>query len=457
MTWLHDKTVEMRKRVADAKEKRAFPFFKPFENVGSRVKVGSGSYINFTSNDYLGLSQTRPLINAAIAGTEAYGTGMASARLQAHSVRHQELERRLAQWMRFEACCNTTTGYQSLVGFLSAYLDDDVTVCVDRLNHASIMDGVLLAKGQHPDLEIRLFRHNSMKHLDKCLKTAEHQKKMVVVEGLYSVDGDFSKLADIVEVCKKHDAVLVVDDAHGLGTMGPTGRGVGEIFGVLGEIDVLIGTFSKSFGTIGGFVLADQAVIDYMKLTARAFMFSAALPIPLVEAAISALDIIENDRSHQRRLEDNARFFRDGLLELGFDLGESCTHITPIFVNDEEKTMAFGAYLYHGAGVIMMPFIAPGVPKNTERLRCNVTSAHSRAEMGYTLEALAEIGGMLDIIPKGKKTSFSTAQKALWLAENKLAGVRNGGLGFVAAELRDGIKKLDDWRNGRSSEPAAAE
>lgn len=449
MTWLHDKTDDLLKRVNEVKEKRAFPFFRPFENIGSRVRVGRGSYINFTSNDYLGLSQSPKLIKPSQAGTAAYGTGLGSARLQAHSVRHELLEQRLASWLGYEACCNLTTGYQALVGFLSSYLDDDVTVVLDRLNHASIIDGVLLAKGQHPDLEIRFFKHNRMKSLRKVLRTAEHSKKMVVVEGLYSVDGDFGKLDDIVQVCREEGAVLVVDDAHGLGTLGPTGRGVPEMFGVERDVDVLIGTFSKSFGTIGGFVVADQTIIDYMKLTARAFMFSASLPIGLVEAALAALDIIETDRSLQHRLEDNAKFFRDGLVELGFDLGDSHTHITPIFINDEEKAMTFAAYLYHGAGVIMMPFISPGVPAGTERLRCNVTAAHTRAEMGYTLEALAEVGRQLDIIPGTQKTNFSSMQKAMWLAEHKLRGLRSGGLPFLVDEIGDAAERIQRWRGAR--------
>jgi hypothetical protein len=168
-----------------------------------------------------------------------------------------------------------------------------------------------------------------------------------------------------------------------------------------------------------------------------------------VEAALAALDIIEEDRTLQHRLEDNANFFREGLVELGFDLGDSHTHITPIFINDEEKAMTFAAYLYHGAGVIMMPFISPGVPAGTERLRCNVTAAHTRAEMGYTLEALAEVGRQLDIIPGTKSTNFSSMQKAMWLAEHKLRGFRTGGLPFLVDEIGDAAERIQRWRTTR--------
>lgn len=448
MSWLHDKTTEFIKRVEDAKEQRAFPFFRPLENIGSRVKVGDGSYINFTSNDYLGLSQHPALIRRAIQGTIHYGTGLGSARPQATSVRHEELERRLARWLGYGDCAVFTTGYQALVGVLSTFLDDDTTVVLDKLSHASIIDGVLLAQGQHPDLEIRFFNHNSVKRVDKILANSEHSKKMVVAEGLYSVDGDIAPVADFVEVCRKHDAVIVVDDAHGLGTLGETGRGVGELQGVLDEIDILIGTFSKSFGAIGGFVCADKDLIDYMKLQARSFVYSASLPLAQVEAAMAALEIMERDYSRMQRLHSNAKFFREGLLELGFDIGESTTHITPIMVREELETMEFAAYLFHGAKVMMMPFIYPGVARGQERLRCNVTAAHSKAEMGYTLEALVEVGKMLKRLPEDTKTGASAVQKALWLADHKIQGVRNAGLSFLRSELAEAGRKVAGWTQG---------
>ncbi len=435
MTWMHDKTTEILTQVEEAKAEKAYPFFRPMENVGAQVKVGTGSYINFTSNDYLGLSRHPKVMQAAIEGIEKYGTGLGSARPQAHSIRHDELERRLARWLGFEACCNFTTGYQSLVGSLSAFLDDDTTLVLDRLSHASIIEGALLSQGQHPDMEMRFFKHNNPKVLQKVLRKAEHQKKMVVVEGLYSVDGDLGRIDAFAEICKEEGAILVVDDAHGIGTLGPTGRGVGEVFDVMDGIDILIGTFSKSFGGVGGFVCADEAIVDYMKLTARSFMFSASLPVAQVDAALAALDIIESDLSLLKHMRENAEYFREGLLDLGFDLGDSDTHITPIMLGDQTLTLKFAAYLFHGAEVMMMPFISPGVPPGKERLRCNVTAAHTKAQLGYTLEALAEIGDMLEVLPKGTKTRANNLQRSLWFADHKLRGVRNAGLPYVGKQL----------------------
>ena len=441
MTWLHDKTTDFLKRIDEAKAQKAFPFFRRFENVGPRVKVADASYVNFTSNDYLGLSQHPTLIRRAIRGTELFGTGLGSARPQATSVRHEELEERLARWLGYEACIVFTTGYQALVGVLQTFVDGETTLILDKLSHASIIDGALLAQGQHPDMELRFFKHNNVASLRRLLSKASHSKKLVMVEGLYSVDGDLAPLADIVEVCKEFDAPLLLDDAHGLGALGPTGRGVAELFGVLRDVDLMVGTFSKSFGAIGGFICGDRELVDYMKLQARSFMYSASLPLAQVEAALAALDFIERDTWRFRKLAANAEFFRSGLLDLGFDLGDSCTHITPIFIRDELQTLKFAAYLWHGANIMMMPFISPGVAPGKERLRCNVTAAHDRSEMGYSLEALAKIGTMLGILPAGAKTSANNMQRAVWLAEHKLQSVRNAGFGYVRGEVGRAV----DW------------
>ncbi len=445
LSWLHDASKEILGRIQEVKEAKAWPFFRPMENVGSRVKVGSGSYVNFTSNDYLGLSRDPRVMKAGVKGIRDYGTGLGSARPQATSVRHEELERRLATWLGYEACMTFTTGYQSLVGTLSAFLDDDTTLILDRLCHASIMEGMFLARGEHPDMEVRFFKHNNMRLLEKCLRTSEYDKKMVVAEGYYSVDGDMGPLDDMVDLCKKYGAVLVLDDAHGLGALGPTGRGVGEIFGCQGDIDILIGTFSKSFGGIGGFVCADRDLVDFLMLKARSFMFSATLPVAQVEAALTALDIIENEPQHLRRLHRNGELFRAGLEDLGFDLGNSQGHITPIYLRDELLTMKFGAYLFHGGDIMMMPFISPGVPPGTERLRCNITAAHTRAEMSYALEALAKIGPMLEVLPEGTSTRASDLQRVGWLLQHKLRGVRNAGVPYLVNELSDSAQKAVDY------------
>jgi glycine C-acetyltransferase len=398
MSWIHDMTNPLLRRIEEARRRDNFPFFRPLESIGATVSIGGGEFVNFTSNDYLGLSQHPDLIAAACEGTRRFGTGLGSARPQATTVRHLELEARLAAWLRREACAVFTTGYQSLVGSLSAFLDDETTVVLDQLSHASIHDGVLLALGQHPNLEVRYFAHNDPRALRRVLGSTEHAKRLVVVEGLYSVDGDLAPLSDFVAIAKEHDAAIVVDDAHGLGTLGATGRGAAELAGVLADIDLLVGTFSKSFGTVGGFVVGDRALIDYLKMSARAFLFSASLPLAQVEAALAALAHIEVDLGLRRQLARNTEYFRAGLAALGADLGESTTNITPIMIRDEERALRAGAELYR-AGVIMMPFVYPGVPKGTERLRCSVTAAHTEAQMSHSLAALRRVGAALGFLP----------------------------------------------------------
>ncbi len=435
MSWLHDDTAEFLQTVEEVTQRNANPFFRPFENIGTRVKIGRGSYINFTSNDYLGLSQDPRLIERSIAATRQYGTGLGSARPQATSVLHEGLERELANWMGYESCAIFSTGFMAIMGAIATFADDDTTLICDKLSHASILDGAHLAQGQSPDLELRFFKHNNAKSLRRILSQSEKKKKMVVCEGLYSVDGDLAPLGELIDVCREFDAVIVVDDAHGIGTLGPKGRGVAEVEGVLDKVDILFGSFSKSFGSVGGFLLADRNIINYLRLKARSFMYSASLPTAQIEAAAAALKIIQTDTSYFRRLQSNQEFFRRGLLDLGFDLGESTTHIAPIMVGDEEKTLTFGAHLYHGANILMMPFIYPGVPLGQGRLRCNVTAAHTRADMGFALEALALIGQELGLIPKGSATRTSKTQKTLWAAESKLRGIRNGGLTALTDEL----------------------
>lgn len=451
MTWLHDKTGELLSRIELAKNLRVFPYFRPFGNIGARVNIGDGSYINYTSNDYLGLSQTKTLIDAAIEGTRRYGTGLGSARLQASTPRHDLLEERLARWLSYTGCTLFTTGYQALVGTLQAFLDDETTVVLDKLSHAAIIDGALLAKGQNEDLELRFFKHNDVASLDKTLAGAANPKKMVVIEGLYSVDGDIAPLADMLAVARKHGAVVMLDDAHGLGTLGPTGRGVAEAQRVMAQADLLIGTFSKSFGTVGGFVCGDKMLTDYVRGSARSFMFSATLPLAQTEAALAALEIIEHDTTLIPRLQENGRRFREGLLSLGFNLGDASVHITPIFLNDEELTMKFAAYLFHGAGIIMIPFVEPGVPKGKERLRCNVTAGHTEAQMGYTLEAMAEIGKMLGVIDKKITTGAPQIDRVKWFLKNEIDGVRSAGFPYLKRELQTQSRKLWDKLNKKET------
>ncbi len=418
MSWLQEQTTELLGRIEEAKSLEVYPYFREFQKVGPRVWIDGKQFINFTSNDYLGLSQDKRLIEAAKRGAEEYGTGLGSSRIQATTDRHVELERRLAEWYGFPACTVFTTGYQSLVGLISTFAAAKSTWILDNLSHASILDGAFLAQGTHgEDLEIRFFRHNSPKGLRRTLRSSEFEKKLVVIEGVYSLDGDMAPLDEFVAAAKEYNAPIIVDDAHGMGTLGATGKGIIEHFGLQpSDVDFLVGTFSKSFGGVGGFVLGEEPLIEYMRNTARSFVFSASLPIPIVEAMLTSLDIMSHDFSLLKRLHENAQMMREGLQTLGFDLGKSNTHIMPIILHDEAKTMEFAAWLRE-LGVIMIPILYPAVNHGEERLRCNITAAHTKQDIGVTLEILEFVGKKLGVIPHSRHTNFSTKERVLWATQ----------------------------------------
>ncbi len=392
MTWLHDQTGEILAMAEQARRAGVFPFFRPHENIGTQVTIEGQQYLTFASNDYLGLSQHPDVKAASIRGIEDFGTGLGSSRLQATSVRHLELEKRLTEWIGCEACAIFPSGWQSLVGVLSTFLNDDVQVALDNQIHASLLDGVAMARGRYPELEERFFRHNSIKGLRRVLGDTDKPHKLVVVEGLYGADGDIAPLDEIASLCDEFDARLLVDDAHGLGAIGEYGRGAAEMHGVLDRVDILMGTFSKVFGSVGGFICGDATLIDYLRLSAGSFVYSASLPVAQIEAAAAALTIVESDAELRQRLTSNARFFRDGLASIGCETIPGESHICPVMIGDEEQAIMLGAQLMQEQGVLMLPFVYPGVPLGKARLRCNVTAAHSEDDLSRAIEALSAVG-----------------------------------------------------------------
>jgi glycine C-acetyltransferase len=239
---------------------------------------------------------------------------------------------------------------------------------------------------------VRFFNHNSAKSLERILKTRERKNALVVVEGIYSLDGDTAHLKEFVELCERYDAVLVVDDAHGTGTLGEHGKGILEAMDLKGKVPVVVSTFSKTFGGIGGLVLASGDVVEYIQHTARSFVFSASLPVPIVAAASTILDMLEADGpSLVRELHDKARYMRGRLTEIGFDLGASNTHIMPVMCRDERKTLFMHVALLE-CGVLMVPITYPGVKQGEERLRVNITRGHTQEDMDTALELLKTYG-----------------------------------------------------------------
>ena len=397
MSWIKDKSHVELARIREAREKQVYPYFRPFESGGLHTTIGGKPIINFSSNDYLGLTNHPLVKEAAKAAVDKYACGLSSSRVQATTVEHVELEARLAAWFKMPSCLVTTTGYQAMVGTLMSLADVDTTLVLDQLSHACILDGSFLAGGVPKNgSEIRFFNHNSARSLERVLKTRERKNALVCLEGVYSLDGDQATIAEILEVCKKHDACVVLDDAHGTGTLGVHGRGILEEHGLEGTFPteklVIVSTFSKTFGGIGGIILGDPEVVDHIKHRARSFVFSATLPVPIVAAASTILTMLEKDGpALVAELKTKAEYMRKGLLDAGFDLGHSNTHIMPVMCRDERKALFMHVALLEN-GVMMVPITYPGVKQGEERLRVNVTRGHSYEDMDQALELLAIYG-----------------------------------------------------------------
>jgi len=393
MSWIEDKAYGGLAHVREARDQQVYPLYLPWESGGIHSTLHGKPVLNFSSNDYLGLTNHPKVKEAAKKAIDVFACGLSSSRVQASTTAHIELEQRLAEWFDFEKCQLFTTGYQAMVGTIQSLADRDTTLVLDNLSHACILDGTFLAAGvptQAP--EVRYFNHNSARSLERCLKTRQRKNALVLMEGIYSLDGDTAPLAEFVEVCARYDAVLLCDDAHGTGTLGKHGKGLIEATGLEGKVPIVISTFSKTFGGIGGILLGSRDVVDYVKHTSRALMFSASLPVPVVAAASTILDMLEAEGpALVAELHEKAAYMRKNLLSLGFDLGKSNTHIMPVMCRDQRKALFMHVALLE-AGVFMVPIVYPGCKEGEERLRLNVTRGHTREDMDRTLDLLDTYG-----------------------------------------------------------------
>lgn len=393
MSWIDEKAHHELARIREAREKQVYPYFRPFDTGGLHTTIAGKPIVNFSSNDYLGLTNHPKVKEAAKAAVDKFSVGLSSSRVQATTTAHVELEERLAKYFGFESALIFTTGYQAMVGTVMSLADQDTTIVLDNLSHACILDGTFMAAGtptRQP--EVRFFNHNSVKSLERILKTKERKNALVMIEGIYSLDGDMAKLTEILEVCDRYDAVVVCDDAHGSGTLGKHGRGLAEHLGLEGRVPVIVTTFSKTFGGIGGVLLGSAEVVDHVKHYARSFLFSASLPVPIVAAAATILTMLEEEGpALVAELHEKSNYMRTRLLELGFHLGMSDTHIMPVMCRDERKALFMHIALLE-SGVMMVPITYPGVKKGEERLRVNVTRGHTRQDMDMALDLLDSYG-----------------------------------------------------------------
>jgi 8-amino-7-oxononanoate synthase len=371
-----------------------YPFFIPLdETEGTEVRIEGRRLVMLGSNNYLGLTTHSEVRDAAIRAIREFGTSCTGSRfLNGTLALHGELERRLARFVGKEKALVFSTGYQANLGVLSALVGrSDIVVC-DKEDHASIVDGCRLALGR-----MARFRHNHPEDLDRVLAACPAGAgKLVVVDGVFSMGGEIVRLPDIAPICRRHEARLLVDDAHAVGVLGG-GRGTAAHFAMTDDVDLIVGTFSKAFASIGGFVAGDEAAIHWIQHLARSLIFSASPPAPNVAAALAALDLMEREPERVDRVNAIAARMRRDLRALGFDIGASETPIIPIFIGDSLDAMRAWRALFD-AGVYVNVAIPPAVPPGKALLRTSYMATHTDAQMDRVLETLASVGRSLGLI-----------------------------------------------------------
>ncbi|UCC48533.1 MAG: aminotransferase class I/II-fold pyridoxal phosphate-dependent enzyme [Gemmatimonadota bacterium] len=376
-----------------------YPYFVPIEgSTATEAVVGGERKIMIGSNNYLGLTHHPRVIEAAQAAIEKYGTGCTGSRfLNGNTDMHDFLEERLAGFMGTEAALVFSTGYQTNLGVIGALLGRTDRVYLDKLDHASIVDASRLSYG-----EVARFKHGDLEELRAQIEADRESNgngggRMVVVDGVFSMEGDIADLPNLVPLCEGLDAVLVVDDAHAIGYLGPRGAGTADHFGMTDRVPLTIGTFSKSFASIGGFVGGPEPVIHYLRHHARSLIFSASMPPPAVATVLTALEVIENEPERRERLWQITHRMREGFKSLGFEIGPTETPIIPIMIGPVEKTFVFWRAVFD-AGIFTNPVMPPAVPENSCRLRTSYIATHTDDQLDFVLETFAKVGRELAVI-----------------------------------------------------------
>jgi len=371
-----------------------YPYFIPLtENEGTEAVFKGHRLIMCGSNNYLGLTMHPKVRQAAIEATQRYGTSCTGSRFLNGTIEmHEQLERELAAWVGKEAGLVFSTGMQTNLGTISSLVSRDDVVVLDKQDHASIVDGAKLSWGK----TLR-YRHNDMADLERVLRQAgPNVGILVVVDGLYSMEGDIAPLPEIVPLCKKYGARLMVDDAHAMGVLGG-GRGTAAHFNITKDVDLIMSTFSKSFASLGGFIAGDTDIVAYIKHHARSMIFSASIPPANAAAALAALHVMQEEPERIKRLDEIATFMRNEYRRLGFDIGKSETPIIPIHIGDDIRTMTIWKELFD-AGIFVNPVISPAVPEGSQLLRTSYMATHTDAQLNKVLETFARVGKQVGLI-----------------------------------------------------------
>ncbi len=383
-----------------ARSMGVYPFFRPLDfNNGPEAQLEGRTVTMLGSNNYLGLTTHPKVREAAKQAIDKYGTSMTGSRLVNGTMRlHNELETKLAAYHGKEAGLVFTTGYQVNIATISALLSNKSSVAViDKDVHASIYDGVRL--GMANKARMVRYKHNDPASLDQALSEIDAgEGALVITDGVFSAQGEIANLPGIVEVVKKHKARIFVDDAHGLGVLGPGGRGTAAHFGVAQDVDLIGGTFSKSLASIGGWLVGERKVLDYIQHFAHSFLFAASAAPPCVAAAMAALEVMQEEPWRQEKLRENFTYMRTELKRLGFELGNTDTAVIPIYIRQDLRTVMMWKSLLDDYSIYVNPFITPGVPPKQQVLRTSYMATHERHHLDRALEAFEKVGKKFGVI-----------------------------------------------------------
>ncbi len=363
---------------------------------GGRVRMNGKEVVNLSSNNYLGLANHPKVKQAALDAIERWGVGAGAVRWIGGTMSvHEELEQRLASFKHTEAVLVFTSGFTANSGCIPAVLTDKDVVISDELNHASIIDGVRLSPARYKKSEGFVFGHKDMGQLEEILtKTQSFEKRMIITDGVFSMDGDIAPLPQIVELAEKYDAMVMVDDAHASGVLGKNGAGSTSHFNLYGRVDIQLGTLSKALGVVGGYIAGSAVLKDWLINRGRPYLFSTAHPPMVAAALIAALDVMENDPEPMERLWSNTRWWKQALADNGFDTMGSETPITPVFVGDEAEAQRMERMLWD-EGVYALAIVYPTVARGKARLRTMPSAAHSQEYLEFALQAFVRVREMM--------------------------------------------------------------
>ena len=362
---------------------------------GAWLVVDGKKVLNFCSNNYLGLANHPKIVKAARKAAKAYGVGPGAVRTIAGTMDlHIELEKRLAAFKGVKAAITFQSGFNANLATIPALVGKEDVIFSDRLNHASIIDGCRLSGAK-----IIAYEHNNAESLEEQIKEnlSKYRRALIVSDGVFSMDGDIAPLPALYEVAKKHDILLMVDDAHGEGVLGKGGRGIVDHFGLHGKVDIEVGTMSKAFGVMGGVVAGDKVIVEWLRQRGRPFLFSSAMTVPDAAACLAAVDLLEESTELVDKLWENGRYFKAEMQKLGFDTGASETPITPVMLGEAPLAQEFSRELYK-KGVFGTAIGYPTVPQGKARIRVMISAAHSKDDLDQGLKVFAKVGKKLGVI-----------------------------------------------------------